>query len=201
MTTDKQALLAAVNDLVKDPDPGYKLAAMDAVSALRRNYPVVLSGELRVLNPLLGLRTDEPEKYGAVQELIDQKREELGFKPCWPEPEATQFDKVECQRQLMAKRRARSGRAVDIENAQRGEKDRLIGNARLEFERVTLANWGERVRQAVENAKTAAGGKLPKKEQDAIRDAIWRRIDEELDEREEAIRRELLKPVHQRQKV
>lgn len=201
MTVDKQALLDAVNDLVKDPDPTYKLAAMDAVFALRRNYPVILSGELRVLNPLIHLRIQDPERYGAVQELIDEKRSTTGKSPCWPEAEDLRFDKVEYQRQLMAVRRARSGRAVEIENSQRSEKDRLIGNARLEFERVTLAAWGERVRAAVEKAKENAGGKLPKLEQDAVREAMWSQIDAEMDDREERVRRELLKPAHLRQKV
>lgn len=201
MATDKDALLAAVNDLVKDADPSYKLAAMDAVFALRRNYPVSLTGELRALNALISLRQEDEEKYGAVQELIDDKRQALGFTPCWPEPTEVRFDKGEYQRQLMAIRRARSGRAVEIENAQRTEKDRLMGVARLEFERVTLAAWGERVKAAVERAKTAAGGTLPKAQQDAIRENTWKQIDAELDAREEAVRREFLKPVHQRQKV
>lgn len=188
MPVDKSALLDAVNDLIRDANPKVKVEAMDALFALTRRYPARLTDSLEVLNPLLDLRAEDPPAYEGVQRLIDSKRRAAGLPPCWPEPEPERFDKTEYQRQLMAQRRVRAGRALAIENYQRPERDRLMGNARLEFERRTLSSWGKRLDGILQKARVAEGGKLIRERQDEIRDAFWASVDAALDRAEQLVR-------------
>lgn len=201
MDIDRNALLDAVNDLIAEDDPRYKVEALDATFALAKLYPVRLARQLSVLNPLLDLRNSDPESYRNIQKLIDTKREGAGRVPCWPEAPQEKFDKTEYQRQLMAVRRERAGRAAEIENSQRPERDKLRGNPRLEFERQVLASWGDELDAQLEIARTASGGKLTKAQQDAIRTRFWENVDKTLSDREELVRKEMLKPLHQRRKV
>jgi hypothetical protein len=202
MSTDKRALLEAVNDLIQDHAATLKVTALDEVAKLKRRYPIKLTGELAILNPLLNLMLDDPDAWEQVKRLIDTKRALLEFEPLWPAPKKVTFAdrKNEYQAKLMARIRERANRAVEIENMQRPERDRLIGNARLEFMRITTNNWGKE-RDARIAAEKAAAGKLTKVQIDAIRDKFWQSIDDMLDAKETAVRKELLKPSHQRQRI
>lgn len=202
MSTDKQALLEAVNDLIQDHAAAIKVTALDEVAKLKRRYPIKLTGELAILNPLLNLMSDDPDAWEQVKRLIDTKRALLEFEPLWPAPKKVTFAdrKNEYQAKLMARIRERANRAVEIENMQRPERDRLIGNARLEFMRITTNNWGKE-RDARIAAEKAANGKLTKAQIDAIRDKFWQSIDDMLDAKEIVVRKELLKPAHQRQRI
>lgn len=201
MDIDRNALLDAVNDLIAEDDPRYKVEALDATFALGKLYPVRLARELSVLNALLDLRGSDEVSFENIKKLIDKKRDSVGKPPCWPELPPEKFDKTEYQRQPMAQRRERAGRAADIENSQRPERDKLRGNPRLEFERQVLASWGEGLSSQLEIARTASGGRLTRSQQDAIRTRYWESVDRTLDEREELVRKEMLKPAHQRRKV
>jgi len=202
MSTDKRALLEAVNDLIQDHAAALKVTALDEVAKLKRRYPIKLTGELAILNPLLNLMSDDADAWEQVKRLIDTKRALLEFEPLWPAPKKVTFAdrKNEYQAKLMARIRERANRAVEIENMQRPERDRLIGNARLEFMRVTTNNWGKE-RDARIAAERAVAGKLTKPQIDAIRDKFWQSIDEMLDAKEMLVRKEMLKPAHQRQRI
>ena len=203
MSTDKQALLEAINDLIHDQSATFKVNALDEVGKLNRLYPVRLAGDLSILNPILTLVKEDPEAWDKVKSLIDRKRAVAGFDPLWPESKPLSFAdrKNEYQRQLMAKRRERANRAADIENMQRSERDQLIGNARLEFMRTVTNTWGKQRDARIEQAKSAAGRKLTKAELDTIRDRFWESVDTQLDEKEALVRREILKPPHLRQRI
>lgn len=203
MTTQKHALLEAVNDLINEKDGQFKVTALEEVSRLSGNYPVQMSGEMATLNPLLGLMHDDPSSWDNVKKLIDAKRAVLGYEPLWPEPKKPLFKdrKNEYQRELMAKRRERAYRALALEDAQRGEHAALKGNPRLEFIKVTEANWGRMKNAEIEAARDRAGGHLKKAQIDAIRERVEAEIDAELTRREDRLRLELLKPPHQRQPV
>lgn len=203
MSTDKQALLEAVNDLIQDEGANFKVTAMEEVAKLQRQYPVKLSGELAVLNPMLRLMAADGDAWEQVKKLIDEKRAVAGFSPLWPGPKKETFAdrKNEYQRQLMARIRERANRAAEIENMQRPERDRLIGNARLEFMRITTNGWGAQRDAEIAAAKQLAGGRLSKPQIDAVRDKFWASVDAHLDEKEELVRKELLKPAHQRRKL
>lgn len=184
MLYDKDELLAAVNDLILDPSPGRKVDALSAVINLRRLYPVKLTSDFHVLNPLVEIAVFEPEFYEKTKALIDAKRIEKGYEVLWPAKHEG-FDKREYQRNLMAERRRLSGRASDIENLSRGKNDQLLGTLRLDFERRQLKTWGDRLDALLEKARQANGGKLPRAESEKIRDAFWNTIEVELDEAEE----------------
>lgn len=203
MSTDKRALLEAVNDLIQDHAAAIKVTALDEVAKLKRRYAIKLTGELAILNPLLNLMSDDPDAWEQVKRLIDIKRALLDFEPLWPAPKKVTFAdrKNEYQAKLMARIRERANRAVEIENMQRPERDRLIGNARLEFMRLTTNKWGKERDEKIAAAKTAAGGRLTKAQIDAIRDKFWQSVDEMLDEKEALVRKEILKPAHQRHHI
>lgn len=203
MTVDKQALLDAVNDLIADDAPRAKLEALDVVYEVSRRHPVKLTGDMAVLNPLLTLRREDELGWENVKTMIDAFRAKAGKPPCWPAPKPERFidRKNEYQRAFMLRKRERMLRASEIENLQREPHERLIGNARLDFERRVAAHWAELRDAALEKARLANGGKLSRDEAADIRDAFWGRVDAELDAKEEAVRRELLKPKHMRHKI
>lgn len=204
MTPEKQALLDAINNLVEDASPGYKRDAMEAVSRLRPTYPVAFTGKLRVLNPLLDMQLDAPAAWERIKHLIDDRRAKLDLEPIWPEPGRVLFKdrKNEYQRNLMASIRERCNRAVEIENMQRPEKDRLKGNPRTEFMKTVNHEWAKRRDAAIHAAAQAAlPARLSRDQISTVRDRFWESIDRELDEREELVRQEILKPVHLRRKI
>lgn len=198
---ETQALLAAVNTLISTDQHTFMREAVEAVIAMRSRYPVVFEGKLATLNPLVKLHGEDPVSYDRVRELIDTKRAREGSPPLWPDPEQEKFDKVEYQRQLMATRRRIARIALDIENAQRRERDRLIGSARLEFENKVLSEWGAELEKRLDALREQAGGRLTKEVANNYRKNYWRQVEDSLEERREQLRLELLKPAHLRRKV
>ncbi len=180
----------AMLDLVQEPDPRYKRSVLDAAAQWNRAAPVRFVGELAVLNPILELMLEDEKAFAQVSMLIDGRRAGAGMEMMWPPEEPEKFDRVANQRRIMAERRARSGRALNLENAVRSERNRLYGNARLEFERRVLAGWGKRLDRTLEAARTRAGGRLSKEEAARIRAAHWANVDAEMDAQEEQLRRE-----------
>lgn len=201
MTYTKAALLEAINHLIVEPNPQYPREALDALTQMRGRYPVKFTGTLAVLNPLLTLRDDDPVAFSRVQHLIDTKRGEAGLPPCWPAEEPEKFDRLAYQRRLMALRRERSGRSLAIENMQREERDKLVGSRRLDYENRQLSAWGEEADRRVAQAKQAAGGKITRDQINAVKQRYFESLEAELDEREAAVRAELLKPAHMRRKL
>lgn len=198
---DIQSLLTAVNTLIATDRHHFMAEAIEAVAAINTRYPVQFSGKLAVLNPLLRLRIEDANSFEKIKQLVDSKRQVEGLQPVWPGPEKEKFDKVEYQRQLMATRRRIAKAALEIENAQRPERDRLIGSARLEFENKVLADWGAELERRVEAMRDEAGGRLSKEATSAYRRQYWANVEASLEERRELLRKELMKPVHLRRKV
>ena len=203
MHVDKSALLDAANDLIAEERPQAKLEALEVVFEVLRRHPVRLAGSMAVLNPLLKLRSEDPDAWERVKKMIDDFRAKAGREPCWPAPKPERFvdRKNEYQRAFMLRKRERQSRASEIENMQREPHERLIGNARLDFERRVAAQWAAEREATIEAARTLAGGRLSKEEVAKLRDQFWDRVDAELDELEFAVRRELMKPKHQRRKL
>lgn len=198
---DIQSLLTAVNTLIATDRHHFMAEAIEAVAAMNTRYPVQFSGKLAILNPLLRLRIEDDNSFEKIKQLVDSKRQVEGLPPVWPGPEKEKFDKVEYQRQLMATRRRIAKAALEIENAQRPERDRLIGSARLEFENKVLADWGAELERRVEAMRDEAGGRLSKEATSAYRKQYWASVEASLEERHERLRKELMKPVHLRRKV
>lgn len=196
-----QSLLTAVNTLIATDRHTFMAEAIEAVAAMNTRYPVQFADKLAVLNPLLQLRIEDANSFEKVKQLVDSKRHVEGLPPVWPGPEKEKFDKVEYQRQLMATRRRIAKAALEIENAQRPERDKLIGTARLEFENKVLADWGAELERQIEEMRDEAGGRLSKEATSAFRKQYWAGVEASLEERHDLLRKELLKPIHMRRKV
>lgn len=203
MTPERQAVLNAIKDLVQDEDPRPKLEALEAVFPLLRRYPIALTGAWSILNPLLYLRLEDEEEWEVAKTRIDVRREKEGRSLCWPSPKPPKFEERynEYQRVLMQEIRARGRRASSIENMQRAATDQIRGNARQEFERTMQHKWGARRDALLEQARQRSGGRLSREERRRITDEFWAGIDLELDRLEEKVRREHLKPAHQRRSI
>lgn len=201
MTIDKAAVLQAVQELADMTNPARAVEIVEDVARFALRYPVKLTGELAGLNPLLKLAMRDPGMYQTALGLVDKWRAKNGLPPVKPPPEPKAYDKTESQRQLMAMRRRLAGRAIEMDNQQRPEADRLKGPRRMEAEGRWLKKQGDRLREIEARARDAAGGVIPKAQLAAIKEKFWSGLDAELDERAEQLRQELQKPAHQRRKV
>lgn len=196
MTFSKQALVDAVSALVDMGDEKAERCGqtVEGMARFRVRHPDAWLGyDLEILNPLVALAEKDAEGFVRVKALIDGKREARGAQRVWPDPGDERFDKVKYQRQLMQERRRRSGRAVEIENMLRHERDKLVGTTRLDFENKVIARWGDQLRAVMELARSNAGGRLSKQAQQQIREKFWAQVDEKLDNDYDAARRRQLR--------
>jgi len=177
----RELLQQAVNALILRPDALELFEAVDSLLNLVPRVPVRLTGASAVLNPLLDLKATDPTAFSRVMELADTKRAALGKPPLRP-PKATGYDKTEYMRAFMDQKRERQKRAAEIENLRRPEKDRLIGNARLEFMRVQSAKWKAQRDAALAKAAQSSGGRLSADVREAVLATFWAGVDKQLDE-------------------
>lgn len=194
---DKQELLGAVNALITSPDAFDLFESLEVVGQLASRQPVALTGSAAILNPLLKLRVADKEAYARVLDLIDSRRAALLYEPL-QKPTDTGYNKVEYMRGFMEQKRQRERRAVEIENMLRPPRDRLVGNARLEFMRRQSAKWKDLRDAFVAKAKEAAGGSLTKDQQQTVLSQFWKAVDDDLDTRFETAKLDQLKPASQR---
>lgn len=186
---DKQGVLRAANALITDPYAVKLYETLMAVAALPRHLPIGIVGDAELLNPLLHQYHANRDVFDATMDIVDKKREERGLEPLRKEEEQKGFDKNAYQAAFMEQKRFRERRAANIENMRRPERDRLIGNARLEFMRQASAKWKQRRDEMVNNAREARGvDRLSKQDLQEVLATFWSQIDRELDDQEEAVR-------------
>lgn len=184
---DKQALLTGVNMLVTHNEAALLYESMTTLARLPEHLLIGLIGDAEELTPLVELRRRNPLRFDSVMELVEKKRREALLAPL-NEPDKG-FDKVEYQRQFMDQKRQRERRAADLENSVRPERDRLIGNARLDYMRLQSQRWKKRRDEMMVAAREAAGGHLSKEQQGRVLQEFWGSVDAELDELEVSVRR------------
>lgn len=184
---DKQALLAAVNLLINSDDAPRLYESVMAAARLPEHLLLGLRGEAFALTPLVEVRRGDQDRFESLMELVDRKRTEQGVEPLSGQDRG--FDKVEYQRIFMDQKRQRERRAADLENAQRNPRDKLIGNARLDFMREQSKRWKARRDEMMLAAREAAGGTLTKEQQTRVLSSFWGSVDAELDELEVSVRR------------
>ena len=184
---DKNALLAAVNRLITCDDAPLLYDSLMAAARVPEHLLLGLTGEAEILTPLVELRRKDIDRFESLMELVDRKRTEAHMGPLSGPDKG--FDKVEYQRQFMDQKRQRERRAVELENAVRPERDRLIGNARLDFMREQSKRWKVRRDELMASAREAAGGPLTKEQQARVLGTFWNGVDAELDELEVSVRR------------
>lgn len=189
-TTPTTALVQAVEALVTQEDASRWFDALTATARLSRMYPVALTGDAAVLNPLLQLSLADSAAFERVIKLVEAKRAAAGLAPLVP-PADTRFDKTEYMRSFMDQKRQRQRRAVSIENMARSERDALRGRARLDFMDAQAARWKAELDQRIQRARDASGGQLTNAALTGIRTTFWQWLDDQLDEAEEAARRKM----------
>ena len=177
----KAAMLILVTDLNADPLHSLLRKAVQVSGQL----PIKLTGDAAPMNPLLWLSLNDRNAFNTHMEIIDTLRVKRGLAPLV----AAGFDKNDYQAGFMAQGRLRRGRAVNNENAQRPPRDKLRGQPRLEFERVTQAQWKKQIDAQLAVARKANGGTLPRDLYKSIITRFWAAVDVALDEKEEQTRR------------
>jgi hypothetical protein len=193
---EKQALLEAVSVLITSPDAHQHFDALNSLYPLARaGHPVALAGDAAELNPMLRLRLRDPEGFDRVVDMIEAKRIGLGYDTLRKGTAADKgYDKVEYMRQFMDQKRERQRLAATIENLRRPEKDKLVGNARLEFMRRQSVRWKELRDQAMEAARIANGGIMTEGLRKTTLDKFWTAVDNDLASKHEEAKREALNP-------
>lgn len=187
----RTALLAAASELISRADASDLFDSLQAVARLagKARHPVALTGSAESLNPLVELARKDFAAYERVLELVDVKRQAAGLEPLKPAADDG-FDKTTYMRVFMDQKRQRQRRAVEVENLQRPERDRLIGRARLDFMDVQAARWKAQLDARMATAREANGGtRLPKAVEQAVRAQLWASVDAELDAAEAAAKR------------
>lgn len=192
---DKTALAEAVECLILDPDALEMFHWINRTYELaRKGVPVRLVGRGAILNPLLLLWLDDEGKYAGVMGLINSKREERGHNPLGE----GDINRRAYMRELMAQKRERGRRLVQLMNQLRSDNDRLQGSARIEFERMHAGRW-QGVRKEREDAlRDRLSRRLSHEELTRIKDQLWAEVDAELDELEAFVRTESRKPLASR---
>lgn len=178
----KIAVVAAVNTLITSPNAHELYASLEAAGKVPTQYPVSLRGEAAVFNELLDLRRADPGAYERVIDLAEQRRETFGF-DALRHAVPPGYNKVSYQREFMAQKRDRQRVAAEIENTVRPERDRLIGNARLEFMRRQSMRWKEQRDAFLQRARDAHGGRLSVGQIQTILTQFWSAVDADLEAR------------------
>lgn len=196
MTPDQKAALAeAVECLIEDMDAPAMFRQLSGVYDLaRKGVPVRLVGRAAVLNPLLLLWLDDEPAAHRVIDLINRKRTQAGFEPIGDQD----FQRRSYMRELMAQKRERGRRLVELVNILRSENDKIKGAARIELERQHAARWFAVKKQREDDLRKQLERRLSADELDAIRERLWHDVDAELDALEAFAYAELRKPLHQR---
>ena len=191
---DKQAMLDAVNSLILgDQTEEFFSYLLTAVNAAAR-APIRLTGAAAVLNPLVELRGSNPDGYNQVLGLIDRRRATIDRAPL-ATPRSEGYDKVGYMRAFMDQKRERQKRAVEIENLLRPEKDRLVGNARLEFMRLQSVRWKAARDRVLAETAEKMGGQVTQEVRRVTLDFFWAAIDELLEDRLEEAKKARIDPA------
>ena len=177
----KAAMLILVADLNADP----LHALLRKTILVAGQLPIKLTGEAAPMNPLLWLAMHDRASFNTHMEIIDTLRVKRGLAPLAP----AGFDKNDYQAGFMAQGRMRRSRAVNIENMQRPPRDKLRGQPRLEFERVTQCQWKKQIDSQLAAARKTQGGPIPRDVYRAIISRFWAAVDVALDEKEAEVRR------------
>ena len=178
---DKQALADAVDTLITDADAAALFKQLAGVYDLaRKNVPVRLVGRAAVLNPLLVLWLEDEDAAG------------LG-----PVGDGDYMRRA-YMRELMAQKRERGRRLVDLENRLRADNDKLKGTQRMDFERLHANRWYEVKKEREAAARAKFDRRLSTDELAEIATNLWTDVDSELDAFEVFVEKEERQPLSKR---
>ena len=183
--TDLTAITSAAILLANTPDAAELFDALQTVIRLSaaRKLPVALTGAAEPLNALVTLHMTDRPAYDRTLALIEDRRARAGYPPLVAPPQDS-FDKRSYMRNFMDRKRQRMNRAVELENLDRPERDKLRGTARLDFCDAQAAKWKKELDNRLKAARAAAGGAISKTVDGTLREQFWAWVDAQLDEAE-----------------
>lgn len=193
---DRHALAHAASRLVEDPDAMELYNALLKVCTLAaQGVPVQLTDDLEDLNPLVDLHLGDPTAIErAVLPLVNKRREQRGLPPLG----SRDINRNAYMRELMATKRERERRLVELANRLRSENDRIQGQARIDFLRRHAARWQDVRKEREELLREQLGRRLTQDELVAVVHQLWEDADAELDAFESFVEKEERKPLRAR---
>lgn len=193
--TDKAALAEAVEFLIEDSEAIGLFRQLTGVYELaKKGVPVRLVGRPSILNPLLTLWLEDEAAAARVIALINRKREAHDLPPVGDQD----YNRRAYMRDLMAQKRERGRRLVELFNQLRSEDEKLQGVTRMEFERYHGNRWFEVKKERELALRQRLGRRLTADEQREINSTLWAEVDQELDDLEAFVQEEVRKPIHAR---
>lgn len=162
MDIDKTKVAEAVNSLIECDR--YAKVANELTSILETwdRHPMAYAGRLAPLNTLLDVGLQSRDAFERLLRFVESKRRLL--------PKQRRID---YQRELMSKRRARVAKAIDLEELQHGPMDAA---ARERFVKALQGRWIE-----AKNKFVKSQGQLSWEERNEAARKFWAGIDAKLD--------------------
>lgn len=194
----RHRLATAVSVLIDDPDAQPLFKQMSAVLHAGL-HDIALTGRGAILNPLLDMALLDEGAYHRVLDLVALKRKMREFLPLEGiDDEKDTPDRRAYMSALMANKRGRTRRLVELWNQLRSDNDALRGVARMEFERLHAMRWLDEKMRREEVLRRQIGQRLLASERRKIADKLWEDVDDELAQLAVFVRHEMHLPLMQR---
>lgn len=200
MTFDNRAALTEAADcLADDVDARQLYAQMSGIiELLERGIPAQLTGRPAILNPLVSLYSQDPQKFDRVIDLINRTRKERDLPTLANGADTDDRDRRAYMREFMAQKREKQAMLMRLWNLLRSEHDKIKGVRRMEFEREHAARWQDEKKRREEAARIRLGRRLSETERKVIATKLWEDVQGELDALEVFVNEEMRKPLHLR---
>lgn len=197
---DRRALEEAVEALAQDSDAVDLFKKMNwIIELVDKGVPAQLTGRPAILNPLVQMHAEDPEKFERVLQLVNRTRTKAGLPELVAEgDEQENTDRKVYMREFMAKKREKQATLVKLWNELRSENDKIRGTKRMEFERIHAARWQDEKKRREDAARARAGSRISEAERKAIAAKLWEDVQGELDALADFVREEMRKPLHLR---
>lgn len=191
----KAEIAEAMTALIESSDAEtlYK-QLMGVFEVARKGVPVRLTGRPAVVNPLLDLLLQDHPAGERVLQLTNKYRAEKELGPL----EGGGFKRKPYMRDLMATKRDRQRRLVELVNELRSEHDKIKGSVRIAFEQMHANRWFAVRTEREEAMRKALGRGLSVDKRMDVIAGLWADVTKELDDLEEFVRAEIRKPLSQR---
>lgn len=194
----RHRLEVAVSVLIDDPDAQPLFKQMSAVLHAGLQG-IALTGRAAILNPLLNMAQIDEGAYHRILDLVALKRKLRELLPLeGADEEKDTPDRRAYMSSLMANKRGRQRRLVELWNQLRSQNDALRGVARMEFERMHAMRWLDEKNRREEVMRVHVNRRLLASERRKIADKLWEDVDEELEQLAVFVRREMHLPLMQR---
>ena len=159
---DRSKIVAAINLLIECERYAKLVNELTSILENWDRHPMAYAGKLSPLNALLDVGLESREAFEKLIKLVESKRRQL--------PKQRRQD---YQRELMAARRSRVAKAIDLEELLHGEMD---AEGKSKFGKAIHGRWAE-----ARNKFIKSKGELTWDQRNAASQQFWNAIDEKLD--------------------